>query len=229
MNNYETFGKSRVNEDDLIYLVNTNEVRNYLQKKVDRICDTLKANGGETLKVTVNLTSEKFGKSFVPFLIALPGCVEDRASANTNIPESLRPNDEDDGVRLKKPFYQLFANYCYDNNDRKALSGQSIIKHLGLYRGANREIQSLVKPKREDFGDSKYILFLLDPLRLFRDYLKDRNNPNERFDPTIERCQKISDEGDFEYHVKKKKKKQDPFKRKDLHKRMARSIQRTKD
>lgn len=227
--NYETFGKSRVNEDDLEYLVSTNEVRTYLQNKVDRICDTIKANGGEHLKVTVSLTSEKFGKSFVPFLIALPGCVEDRATSNSNIPESLRPNDEDDGVRLKKPFYQLFANYCYDNNDRKALSGQGIIKNLGLYRGANREIQSLIKPKKENFGESTYILFLLDPIRLFRDYLRDRNNPGEKFDPLVVRCQKISDEGDFEYSVKKKKKKQDPFKRKDLHKRMARSIQRSKD
>ena len=75
--NYETFGTSRVNEDDLEYLVNTNEVRTYLQNKVDRICDTIKANGGEHLKVTVSLTSEKFGKSFVPFLIALPAVVED--------------------------------------------------------------------------------------------------------------------------------------------------------
>lgn len=227
--NYETFGKSRVNEDDLEYLVNTNEVRTYLQNKVDRICDTIKANGGEHLKVTVSLTSEKFGKSFVPFLIALPGCVEDRATSNSNIPESLRPNDEDDGIRLKKPFYQLFANYCYDNSDRKALNSQSIIKSLGLYRGSNREIQALIKPKKEEFGESKYILFLLDPIRLFRDYLRERSNPGEKFDPQVVRCQKISDEGDFEYSVKKKKKKQDPFKRKDLHKRMARSIQRSKD
>lgn len=229
MNNFETFGKSKVDEDEVMYTVNTNDVRVYLQKKVDRICDALKANGGESMKVTINLISEKFGRAYVPFVIVLPESVEDRASNSTNIPEALRPNDDDDGVRLKKPFYQLLANYCYDNNDRKSLNAHNIVKQLGLYPHATREVQALMRPRREEFGDTRYVLLLLDPLRLFKDYLRNKNNPSEKFEPYIERCQKISDDGGFEYKIKKNRKKQDSFKRKDLHRRLARSIQKTKD
>lgn len=205
MSKFETMGKSRVSEDDLVYLVSTTEVEAYLQDRINRICNTIKANGGETLNVKVNLTSEhQFGKRFLPFIVALPACVEDVATSNSHIPEALRPDNDDSGVRLKKPFYQLFANYTYNNDDRKALNAPAIRKDLGLNRGSVPILQSLIKPKKETYGDQTIIMFILDPIRVFTDYLRDRNNPNDRFTPEIVGMNKINDDGVYEYHVRKK-------------------------
>ena len=224
---YETMGRSRVNEDEIIHIVNTNDVKSYLQDRVDRICNAIRANGGENLNVKVTLTSEKYGKSYVPFLLALPPQVEDGESSNSNIPEALKPNDDDDEVRLKKPFYQLFANYC---NDRKALATTMVTKNLGLYQGSRRAIQELMKPKKIKFGDTYYIVFILDPMRLFEDYLRDRNNPKESFRAEVISTQKINDDGIFEYNVKKRRRKpKDNLNGKEIHRRLARAIHKTKD
>ena len=203
MASLETRAGLQPSDKKLPYTVTTAQVEQYLQKKVDVLCNRDKSL---PQNVDVRVYTTEVGSKFIPFVVVLPTSVlvdKSKKQNNDHIDGIFNINERSSKVEdLLKPFKSLFVAYTYDSDDMKAFSSSDWRRARGVARTTSESLKKMVFPRISQFrgeGGRKttVVIFLLDPLRVFHDMLK-MNDDNRDFNVDIERWQKIKT-GEFRY------------------------------
>lgn len=187
-------------QKDLSYIIRTNEVEKYLQKKLDALYAA--AGKGDSPRITIK--SVEMSRFFYPFIVSLnTDCTSTSGDGNTKINAFFQSDSSDQYVKLDPILYQLFKNYVYDKDDKKAFFADAFRRELALSKDRSATLENLRQPKIMKFngGKEEYIIFLIDPLRVFHDMLTSESDKRE-FNVIIvkEKIKKINT-GEYQYKV----------------------------
>lgn len=193
------------NESGLPFTISTADVREYLQAKMDVICDAMAKQGKNLGHIDIMVYSpETFGRKFIPFTIFLPTdiLVGKRKTVNKDEPSIFNPAVEDKAVDIIQPIYNLLKCYTYSSADKEAFERSKFLKReLNLSHNNLYDIMRYMTPKVVKFPSSKYelVTLLLDPIRVFHDMLIMPDSKKD-FSIIIESCQKIRG-NEYNYNI----------------------------
>lgn len=193
-------------ERTLPFTVTTLDVEDYLQKKMDVVCNGIARNTGNApMKIDVKVQTIEAGTKFIPFVVVLPLTVLKENKKNDNdIPSIFNPRDEDRTANMQDPFYHLFKCYIYNKDDESAFFAEDWRRARGVSRETSPFLKTIRTPKimPADNGNMDLVYFMIDPLRVFYDMLSSTDSSQTDFRIEISSWQKIKN-GEFKYFVKR--------------------------
>lgn len=211
MSNLNVRANLKPNEAELQYTITTQEVENYIQLKVNAIVAGLKrvqeknGNGNSVVDhQPIRVVSMESGKVFLPFLVLLPtsmlqGSNQRKNQNRGNELALFNPIDDNTSVRLQDAFFKLFQMYTFSKDDVKLFNSPKWKNDVGLYAKAPTTLRELRMPTVRKIDDgNKYVMFMLDPIRVFHDMLTGTENAREPFSVNIKSVTKIKG-GSFSY------------------------------
>jgi hypothetical protein len=187
-------------QKDLTYVIRTNEVEKYLQKKVD----ALYATAGKSDSPKIGIKSVEMSRSFYPFIVSLnTDCVENAGDGDTRINAFFQSDSSDQYVKLDPILYGLMKNYVYDKDDKKAFFSDAFRRELGLQKNSSTTLENLRQPKIMKFngGKDEYIIFMIDPLRVFHDMLTSDTDKRDFVVQIVKEKIKKINTGEYQYKV----------------------------
>ena len=184
----------------LPFSVTTSEVEEYLQKRVDAM---VKASQGKVKGCSVKVYSTESGRNFIPFVVVLPtDIITNKTKQTDNDMEYIfNQKNEDTNVILDQAYYKLFSSYTFDKNDEEAFFSDNWRRVMGVYKNTSYTLKKLRTPKVTTFGNTKVILFMIDPLRVFHDMVVSEDDKRD-FLIDINNIKKI-ETGKFRYDFKR--------------------------
>lgn len=187
----------------LPFSVTTSEVEEYLQKRVDAMVKALSETGKKVPKVDIRVYSTEAGKSFIPFVVTLPVSVltSKQRDDENDMEYIFNQKNEDRNVNINEYYYKFFSSYIYDKNDEEAFFSDVWRRQVGVYKNTSYTLKKLRTPKVFTSGGTKYILFMIDPLRVFHDMVTSEND-GRNFLITITNFKKM-ETGKFRYDFKR--------------------------
>lgn len=192
--------KSGLKPDDngVPYSVTTNQVEKYLQKRVEIVTQSAKIDN-----VDIKVYTTEPGKHFCPFVVVLPTTVlqDQNQSSEDDEPSIFTPNKSSKKLRLKPELYHLFKLYIYNEDDEKAFFSNDWRDRTGVRSDASAALKRLRVPALNKDGDTPVVMFLLDPLKVFHDMLKYKDD-NRQYRITIKSLKKIRT-GEFIYGIER--------------------------
>ena len=188
---------------DMSFMIETAEVKKFLQKRFTRVDNALKQKGliQEGEEIEIDLISLEPEKTFIPFALILPIDVLDKPK------KSNRPSvfnvQHSDGVWIKEWYYELFSSFLFDKNDAQAFRTNVWRNAHGIrsYKTTNM-LHRYATPKILGDRDGEYdaydeddngakVVVIIDPVRIFHKMLEDTNNMHQKFYVTIKEPKKI--------------------------------------
>lgn len=171
------------------FSITTAEAEEYLQKRFDSITNLMRKNGIEQDDIKVMLVTVKCSKKFMPMLIMLPDSViadnGKRKNKNVNEASIFNPDNDHSGsvVRLKTQFLNFVKPFVYNSDDEKTFFSSTFRNEVGLSAQTARTLKNnrLPKIQKVNNGKQRYVIFLIDPIRLFHHMVTKKDNQNERF------------------------------------------------
>ena len=160
-------------EKNLPFSITTSQAEEYLQKKVDVLCNR---DNSLPKNVDVRLYTMNMGSKFLPFIVVLPLSVLVSNEKEKNEIDPIFSNTERGGVQMiEKPFHEMFKAYVYNKEDVKGFDSNDWRHARGVSRQCAEQMRRTATPRISSFGGSgrrqKYVTFLIDPIRLFHDML----------------------------------------------------------
>ena len=152
------------------FILRTTDIESSLQNKLNSLYSA--ANMGKAPKIDIK--SVEMSRMFYPFVVSLtPDCIYGNNEGETKINAFFHADNSEQYVKLEPIIFNLFKNYVYDKDDKKAFFSDSFRRELGLSKDKAVMLESLRQPKIMKFNNDKeeYIIFLIDPLRVFHDML----------------------------------------------------------
>lgn len=206
MESLETRAGLYPSKKQLPYAITTSIAEKYLQDKVDVICAKAKELPNS---VDVKLYTTEPGRNFAPFVIVLPTSVlvekGKKNRENKNVDAFFDNKTYSDEENLLEPFKKLFGAYTFNKHDVKAFMSNDWRRARGVDRRTSDTLRSMALPRTNSYGSGDkrvtVVTFLIDPLRLFYDMLKMKDD-NRDYHVEIERWEKVKD-GEFRYYVKR--------------------------
>jgi hypothetical protein len=159
------------------YKFTTNDVRDFLQQRINMMINAARQKGSNCEDVQITLISMPYSKKFAPFVAVLPEeAIKKRTSESGDHVMKVFQNDENrELANLQEPVWDAVSSFVYVKGDKKAFLNSSDYKaKLGISTTAAREIAGLCSPKMMRIGDhnSKTVVFLIDPIRVFSTMVK---------------------------------------------------------
>lgn len=198
------------------YEITTQQVNEYLQKRMNTFTTTARNNGEEIEDIHVNVVSFEFSKKFAPFAIVLPDdAIAERKNKGKDegIMQIFQSEENNNLQKLSKPVWGAIASYLYTKNDKKSfVDSGNLKKTLGLTSGMANQIAGLCSPRIIKVDrEHRHITCLLDPIRIFSDMVrKGSNEVNKDGAPKymvmIDKVEKIGS-GNYKYTISKEPKK----------------------
>lgn len=216
-----------VDKDVEKFEITTQSILTFLQKKVTTITSRMRDKGIDIDDIKVMMVNSKLGKNYVSFTLLLPESVLENARKSKNInPIFASDGDKNGNLFIVQPIYQLILNYMYTKNDRNAMRYAQWRKATGITKSRNVDLLINYSRPRYFYGEDneRYIMVMLDPLRVVHDMLVDPND-NYKFSVWFTKNHEIEG-GSFCFEVlrDKNKKKNNNDASKDIQKRLARMI-----
>lgn len=212
MSNLNVRANLKPNEAELQYTITTQDVETYIQLKVNAIVNGLKEaqskNGNTNYQVPnhqpIRIVSMECGKVFLPFLVLLPtsmlqGSNQRKHQNRGNELSLFNPVDDNSAVRLQDAFFKFFQMYTFSKDDVKLFNSPKWKNDVGLYAKAPTTLREFRMPSVRKVDDgNKYVMFMLDPIRVFHDMLTGTENAREPFSVNIKSVTKIKG-GSYSY------------------------------
>lgn len=210
----------------LYFEVSTQDVKKFLQKKMD---DVTRSKGME--RIQVSLVSADIGKKFKPFLLLLPLDVDEEyreffenEEEETEVEEEVNPifepnnqYDDEDEVReakiIKPVSSAIVYPYLYSKSDVADICGSTFRSNYIVSRRMAVCVKSFATPRitnvqRYDGTYCQMIFVLLDPIRVFVDMLANgEENDLGQYYVDVMKIHPIK-AGNYKYELKKYRKKQ---------------------
>lgn len=208
LENFQTKSGLTPDEKELPYSIRTEDVKNFLQLKVNGILKQMRmVEGGENEPdhIDVNVYTTDAGRSFFPFIVILPTSVlkESEEQKRRNKPAMFQSPEYKKSTSMKKPLYNLFSAYIYNKKDEDAFFSDDWRRARGVTRQTSPVLKGQRTPKVTTLnnGRMKVVIFMIDPIRVFHDMLK-VNTDNRDFFIEITDWKKIRT-GEYVYYVKR--------------------------
>lgn len=197
------------------YEINTSQVGEYLQTRINGFTSAARKNGIEMEDIPINVITMEFSKKFTPFIVILPEeAIAQRSGKDEKegIMSIFQNEDNGELSKLEKPVWSAIASYLYTKNDKKCFTDSgNLRKTLGLTTGDANKIASYCSPKIIKVEkDRRHVVCLIDPIRVFSDMIRAENETTKdgapKYMTMIEKSVKLS-HGNFKYYITKEPKK----------------------
>lgn len=204
----ETRSGIKPDESRLPYVITPNDVKNYLQKRIDIVLNEARKNGEYVPDVNIqDVISIDVTSDFIPLVLFLPESAvqinpvseyKGNSIFNTN-------NDSKKKVKLIKPVYNALKAYVYNDEDRKSFGTVTMKNTLKMSREKIYRIQEWSTPTvfntKRNVPTS--VVLLIDPIRIFYDMLKYvGNEPAKPFRIVVEDTKK-RENGYYKYYIRR--------------------------
>lgn len=180
------------------YELSTYDVRDWMQKRLNSFITLGRqeqmSNDGRTdiPDIKVNVLTYAFSKKFAPFIVMLPPEALKKSGKNQRETMAFFLPDESEELALIIPrVWDAFRSFVYTKDDRKEflkMDGQ--LKHeLQMSKDDCAHFTKFVVPKLLKPGGSKVIVFLIDPIRVFSEMVREDSEkpkikPGDKVDPS---------------------------------------------
>lgn len=186
-----------IDDKDVPYRVKTSQVEEYIQKKIDIVCEMMRKNGKDQADVKFNIMTTQMGKYFFPMVGILPLDVIADSDDKKQVAEHaiFNPGYSKQFPALKKEFWMLLQPWLYSKQDEDAFFNQHTRQSLRMSLAESHKMKNYRQPKLYSFnkGRTKVLLFMMDPVRVFKDMMTDTQNDQQKFDVLINRVVQIND------------------------------------
>lgn len=189
----------------LPYPISTTQVENWIAARVSAL--QAKSEGGSE-PITVKVYSSESGKYFVPFVVTLSlNAIDDGKRNEKSHVDSFFTTGRAGGgrIRLKSYLFNLFKEYMYTEDDIRAFSSDDWRRARGVSRQTSGLLRNIATPtimKNKNNGSDCVVYFLLDPLKVFCDMLRWKNDVRP-FNVIIDTWNKQNN-GEYLYYVIRK-------------------------
>lgn len=207
------------------FTIRTQQIKDYLQKKVDVLVDAMNKNGDPMPQMQIDLYSNYMSEKFVPLVLILEPTAaqsyyntEDESIENDG-EEIFNVNGFDDlenerVAEIKKPFAELFDSIKYTKKDLSVLRSSAYKREMRLNNVNTKAIHHFSVPrfytiKGSDGVTTTRIVMVVDPIKILFDMLVEDRDKNFYIKIWVEK--KIND-SEYEYKIEKipnKKRKRD--------------------
>jgi hypothetical protein len=192
--------KSGLKPDDngVPFSISTNQVEKYLQQRVDVVTKSANIDS-----VEIKIYTTEPGKDFCPLVVVLPTTVlqNQNQSSEDEEPSIFTPNKSSKKIRLRPELYHLFKLYIYNENDEKAFFSNDWRNRTGVRSDASAALKQIRVPTLTKSDGTEIVMFLLDPLKVFHDMLKIKDD-NRPYRISIKTLKKIKT-GEFIYGIER--------------------------
>ena len=180
----------------LKYKINTKQVENYLQQKINFITK----NTGEDIPIS----AETFhaGTAFYPIIVALPSDVLKDKGGHDDVRSIFDEKGQESTDYIRDDFKKLLSTMQYTDRDIKMLFEYKNKKQLGINANNALTLKKFQHTKKLRFGksDADSVVFTaIDPLAVFHDMLTVQSD-SRPFLINIEKVVRIED-SNYEYFI----------------------------
>ena len=185
-----------VDDRDVPYKIKTSQAEEYIQKKLDIVCSMMRQNGKDQPDVKFNIMTTQMGKLFFPMLGILPiDIISETEDDKKEVHDIFNPGSSKQFPSLKKEFWTVLQPWLYSKQDEDVFFNQNTRSALRMSLAESHKMKNYRQPKLYSFnkGRTKVLLFMIDPVRLFKDMMTDVNNEDQKFDVIINRVTQIND------------------------------------
>lgn len=196
---FKTKSGLKPSEDGVPFSITTSNVETYLQQRVNVV--TQSAENKEHVDIKVYTTEP--GKYFCPFVVVLPTSVleNQNQSSEDDEPSIFTPNKSGKRIRLRPEIYHLFKLYIYNEDDEKAFFSNDWKNRTGVRSDASAALKRIRIPSLTNFEGTDVVMFLLDPLKVFHDMLKYKDD-TRAYKISIKSLKKIRS-GEYIYGIER--------------------------
>lgn len=195
-------------ENMMHFRISTEDVERYLQKKFDAVSAKLRAEGVDAPNIDVHVDSGEASRKFVPLAITLGlDVIEDKRAkekGNNNrdeLPMFNPTRNTGNYANISTPYWKILEAYQYDKKDRTVFQSSNWCHQMGVSRESSRNLVMLSVPRIHQVDkETKIVLMLLDPIRVFYDMLINTEQTGRKFSIKIEKL-KRQETGEFIYSV----------------------------
>lgn len=161
------------------YHFTTEEVCTFLQNKLNVFTTAARKDGRDDEDVKITLSSVKFSKKFVPFLIILPDNslksnrrdARDGKGNKEGIFSIFRNEESESSGRLSQSVWAALMPYTYNKQERNQFRDSAQLRNvLQLSVADSRDVANLCPPKCKNLDKNNEVcIFLIDPIKVFSD------------------------------------------------------------
>jgi hypothetical protein len=188
--------------------ISTEHVERYLQKKFDAVSAKLRASGVDAPNIDVHVDSGEASRKFVPLAITLSlDVIEDKRAKEKGknnrdeLPMFNPTRNTGNYANISAPYWKILEAYQYDKKDRTLFQSSAWCRQKEVSRESSRNLVMLSVPRIHQVDkDTKVVLMLLDPVRIFYDMLVDTEHTGRKFMVEIKKLKK-QETGEFIYTV----------------------------
>ena len=180
----------------LKYKINTKQVENYLQQKVN----FLTKSSGEDIPIS----AETFhaGTAFYPIIVALPSDVLKDKGTYDDVRSIFDEKGAESTDYIRDDFKKFLQTMQYSDKDIKQLFEYKYKKQLGINANNALTLKKFQHTKKLRFGkniDDSVVFTAIDPISVFHDMLTVQND-NRQFLVNVEKVIRIEDTN-YEYFL----------------------------
>lgn len=161
------------------YKFTTDDVRDFLQKRMSGLVAGLKNIGENAEDLKINLISvPNYGK-LAPFMIILPeDAIAKPAKKNKGETMTVFTGSENEKCgQLTKAAYGTIAPYMYTKEDKKSfMDSSNFHRILDITRKQGAQIASKCSPSPLNVGGTRVVVCYLDPIRIFSDMVMTKDD-----------------------------------------------------
>jgi hypothetical protein len=183
--------------------LSTSDCEAYLKNKLK---DIVEKKGGH-LTDQEQVYSIPLGRDFIPLVVVLP--TKYAKDYNRKQKQYFNPlfdtKDNDNSCTLHDEIYQMFAPYVYTKNDAESFKSTAVRNNMGASSKSYAFIKNMRVPRIRKANKNDYIMFVIDPIRLFYDMLTAKTlNPQlkgfNNFRVTVDNHKKKA-QGVYSYNI----------------------------
>ena len=198
------------------FTVRTQQIREYMQKKVDIITSCMNKNGDPIPQMQIDLYSHYMSKKFVPLVLILEPTAAEYYYQNNNDDveqdgeeifnvNEFDSKDNEKVAELKKPFVEFFDNFKYTKEDLNDLRSSNYKREMRINNINTKAIRHFSVPRFYTMtgGDgipTTRIVMIVDPIKVLFDMIVENNDKNFEIEIWIEK--KVND-SEYEYKIRK--------------------------
>ena len=203
---------------DPVRLYKTSDIQNYIQGNVNTVLSLLRKKDkayANMHDINVKVVSWQASPNCIPFIVLLPPAVlknvNESKNNDSNIPSIFYNLDEEDHQIMIDELEAMFKIYAYTEEDIRALKkSEKLLNELKLSRKNAMILANMARPRfrkfrsgnSDDDNSDAYVMFIIDPIRVFHDMMVDTSNLGEQFSVDITSVDKIRN-GEYRFRVKR--------------------------
>ena len=185
----------------------TSTVKEYLQDLLNAVI----ANGPDKTPMKIDVKSLDFWMNdrrrgqgaYVPFMVTLPrdAQVKTKNNEENDIDPIFQTGNQSRNLMIRKEIYNVLQPFMYNRNNLRAFEDSNYRRSLKLNQPMVDCIRRYSVPKLVKTGkNSEVIMVIIDPLKVIKGALINRENRSEDFTVYVDDCIKLND-SQFKYVV----------------------------